>query len=125
MPRIIQNLLILAPIIALFAYIIYSRSNFQSKANAGPFFFENGCLVLNTLILYKIPLHEIECVEVQYHPWELEHKLSYSAAIKVIRKNGTKKRVFYKGYRMSKLALPSDMQAALLGQGVRCVMIDQ
>lgn len=102
MPRIIQNLLLRAPIIALFGYIIYSRSNFQSKANAGPFFFENGCLVLNTLILYKIPLHEIECVEVQYHPWELEHKLSYSAAIKVIRKTEPKS-----GYSTKSTGCPS------------------
>ena len=32
--------------------------------------------------------------------------------------------VFYKGYRTAKLALPSDMEAALKEKGLHCIMVD-
>lgn len=109
-------------LVVFLGYIIYSRSKFKNKSNAGAFFFENNCLVLNTGLPYSIPFNEIECVELKYSPWELEHKWSYSMAIKVIKKSGKKKQVFYKGYKTAKLALPSDMKTALEDKGIRCVM---
>ena len=111
--------------LVLLGYFIYSRSKFKNKSNAGAFFFENDSLVLNTGIPYPIPLNEIECVELKYNPWELEHKMSYSMAIKVTKKDGKTKQVFYKGYRTAKLALPSDMKMALEDKGIRCVMVDK
>lgn len=110
------------PVIFLIV-IIVSRSKYKNKSNAGAFFFENNNLVLNTGIPYPIPFEEIECVELRYNTWELEHKLSYQMSIKVTRKNGKTKRVFYKGYRTAKLALPMDMEAALKERGIPCVMI--
>ncbi|MCC0686202.1 hypothetical protein KGF42_17095 [Clostridioides sp. ZZV15-6383] len=111
-------------LIVFLAYFVYSRSKFKNKSNAGAFFFENDSLVLNTGIPYSIPLDEIECVELEYSSWGLEHQLSYYLAVKVIKKDGKTKQVYYKGYKTAKLALPSDMKAALEEKKVRCVMID-
>ena len=46
-------------------------------------------------------------------------------AIKVTKKDGKTKTVYYKGYRTAKLALPSDMKAALEEKNVRCVINDK
>ena len=50
--------------------------------------------------------------------------MSYNLSVRVVRKDGGKKRVFYKGYKTAKLALPSDMEAALRERGIPCVMTD-
>lgn len=115
---------ILIVIIVLIAVVI-SRSKYKNKANAGAFFFENNSLVLNSGIPAPIPFDEIEVVELHFNSWELEHKVSYGLFVKVIKKDGKKKQVFYKGYRTAKLALPSDMKAALEENGIRCVMVDK
>ncbi|MCM1326068.1 MAG: hypothetical protein NC094_09490 [Bacteroidales bacterium] len=118
-------------VIALFCFgpplifilvMLAARSKYKNKSGAGAFFFENDCLVLNTGMPYEIPFSEIECVELHYSNWELEHRYSYSLRVKVIKKSGQTKSVFYKGYRTAKLALPSDMEAALQENGIRCVM---
>ena len=113
--------LIIAVVIGVFA----KRSQYQNRSNAGAFFFENGSLVLNTGLPYPIPFEEIDCVELHYSVRELNSKLSYGLGVKVIRKNGRKKWVYYKGYRTAKLATPFDMEAALKERGIRCVMIDK
>ncbi len=113
----------MAPVVIFVVVILVTRSQYKNRSNAGAFFFENNSLVLNTGIPYPIPFDEIECVELHYSLWELEHKLSYSLTVKVIKKSGKTKRVFYKGYRTAKLALPSDMEAALQEKGIRCVMV--
>ena len=109
------------PVFAFVVYMFYARSKYKNKANAGAFFFEDGKLVLNTGLPYAIPFGEIECVELHYNPWELEHRLSYSLRVKVVRKSGQTKNVFYKGYKTAKLATPADMKAALEEIGIRCV----
>jgi len=111
--------------IVFIVYLIYSRRKYKNKANAGAFFFENDSLVLNTGIPYPIPFNEVECVELHYSSRELESRLSYGLWIKVIKKNGKTKRVYYKGYRTAKLALPTDMKAALEENGLRVVMVDK
>ena len=103
-------------------FFVYKRSRFKNRSGAGAFFFENGCLVLNTGVPDPIPLAEIERVELHYNQWELDHKLSYSLWVYAVRKSGKTKRVYYKGYRTAKLALPSDMKTALEEQGLRVVM---
>lgn len=122
--NILFAFLMIVPV-AFCAFVIYSRSKFKNKKNAGAFFFENDSMVLNTGVPYPILLNDIECVELRYNQWELQHKLSYTVTIKVIRKSGKSKWVFYKGYRTANLALPSDMKTALEEKGVRCVMIDK
>ena len=112
----------MALVIAVVIGVFVKRSQYQNKSNAGAFFFENGCLVLNTGLPYPIPLEDIRLVELDCSAWELEHQLSYSLTVKVTRKNGKTRRVFYKGYRTAKLALPSDMEAALRERGVPCVL---
>lgn len=114
----------MALVIAVVIGVFVKRSQYQNKSNAGAFFFENGSLVLNTGIPYPIPFEEIDCVELHYSVRELNSKLSYGLGVKVIRKNGRKKWVYYKGYRTAKLATPFDMEAALRERGIRCVMID-
>ncbi len=114
----------MAGILFYLIYILYKRNQFKNRSGAGAFFFENDCLVLNTGIPYPIPFHEIERVELHYNQWELDHLLSYSLWIKVIKKNGKTKRVYYKGYKTAKLALPSDMERALKEKGLPCDMID-
>ena len=42
--------------------------------------------------------------------------------VKVVRKSGKTKRVFYKGCRTAKPARPADLEAALRERGVSCVM---
>lgn len=118
-------LITFGPPLLIVALFIYKRSKYKNRKNAGAFFFENDCLVLNTGIPYAIPLDEIEQVELQYSPWELEHMFSYTLNIKVIRKDGRSKWVFYKGYRTANLRLPSDMKTALEEQGIVCVMKEQ
>ena len=114
----------MALVIAVVIGVFVKRSQYQNKSNAGAFFFENGSLVLNTGLPYPIPFEEIDCVELHYSVRELNSKLSYGLGVKVIRKNGRKKWVYYKGYRTAKLATPFDMEAALKERGIRCVMID-
>lgn len=106
-------------------YMIFTRTRYKNRANAGAFFFENGSLVLNTGLPYPIPFEEIDYVELKYSARELESRLSYGLWVKVVKKDGKKKSVFYKGYRTAKLALPSDMAAALEERGIRCVMLDR
>ncbi|WP_251318091.1 hypothetical protein [Flintibacter muris] len=81
--------------------------------------------MLNTGVPYPIPFGEIERVELHYNQLELDHRLSYSLWVWVVRKNGKTKRVYYKGYRTAKLALPSDMKAALEEKGLHVLMVDQ
>ena len=106
-------------------FFVYKRSKFKNRSGAGAFFFENDCLVLNTGVPYPIPFGEIERVELHYNQLELDHRLSYSLWVWVVRKNGKTKRVYYKGYRTAKLALPSDMKAALEEKGLHVLMVDQ
>lgn len=112
-------MVVLAIIVGIF---IYSRSRYQNKSDAGAFFFEDNKLVLNTGIPSPIPLVEIDYVKLKFHWGEVDHGFSYSLAIKVVKKNGKSKTVFYKGYRTAKLALPTDMAAALEEKGIRCEM---
>lgn len=105
--------------------VVVMRGKYKNISNTGAFFFEDRNLVLNTGIPYPLPFDEIDCVELCYRSWELEHKYSYGLTVKVMKKDGGKKQVFYKGYRAAKLALPSDMQAALQEKGIRCVLIDK
>ncbi len=104
--------------------IISRRRRYKNGSWSGAFFFEDEQLVLNTGVPYPVPFAEIDWVELNYNPWELEHKQSYGLWVKVVRKDGRTKRVFYKGYRTATLALPSDMQAALQEKGIRCVMVE-
>lgn len=110
------------PIVFL-VFVIVQRKKYKNRSNAGAFFFEDNNLVLNTGIPYAVPFDEVDHVELHYSSWELEHKYSYELIVKVIKKNGKKKWVFYKGYRTAKLALPSDMEAALQEKGLHCVMV--
>ena len=119
---ILSTLFVLGPVIAILVIFAMARRKYKNRGGAGAFFFENGCLVLNTGLPYPIPLEDIRLVELDCSAWELEHQLSYSLTVKVTRKNGKTRRVFYKGYRTAKLALPSDMEAALRERGVPCVL---
>ncbi len=112
-------------VVIVLAAVVVTRSKYKNKANAGAFFLENNHLVLNSCIPYPIPFDEIERVELHFSSWELEHKVSYGLFVKVIKKDGKKKQVFYKGYRTAKLALPSDMKTALEENGIRCIMVDK
>ena len=120
----ISTFITLVPVVVILVLFVVKRSKYKNRSNAGAFFFENGSLVLNTGIPYPIPFEEIDCVELHYSARELNSKLSYGLGVKVIRKNGRKKWVYYKGYRTAKLATPFDMEAALKERGIRCVMID-
>lgn len=115
----------MALVIVFVVYMVFARTRYKNRANAGAFFFENGSLVLNTGLPYPVPFEEIDYVELKYSARELESRLSYGLWVKVVKKNGKKKSVFYKGYRTAKLALPSDMAAALEERGIRCVMLAQ
>lgn len=108
---------------AILFFFAYKRSKFKNRSLGGAFFFENDCLVLNTGLPYPVPLNEIKRVELRYSQWELDHRLSYSLWVWVVRQNGRTKKVYYKGYRTAKLALPSDMKVALEEKGVQVVMI--
>ena len=119
---IVARLALLAGVVALF---VVKRGKYKNKSNAGAFFFEDGSLVLNTGIPYPIPFENIDRLELSYSPWELEHRLSYSLGVKVFKKDGKKKWVFYKGYKTAKLATPYDMEAALKAHGIRCVMVEE
>lgn len=119
------NIVIILPVLIFVWYMAASRLKYKNRANAGAFFFEEDSLVLNTGIPYPIAIDDIEYVELNYSTWELEHKWSYTLFIKVVKKNGKTKRVFYKGYRTAKLALPSDMVAALEEKGIRCVVVNK
>ena len=121
----ISTFITLVPVVVILVLFVVKRSKYKNRSNAGAFFFENGSLVLNTGIPYPIPFEEIDCVELHYSARELNSKLSYGLGVKVIRKNGRKKWVYYKGYRTAKLATPFDMEAALKERGIRCVMIDK
>ena len=122
MPVILRLILFFGGIVAIY-YVLHRRTH-KDAPIGGACFFDMDNLVLYTGIPYAIPFDDIDFVELQYNSWELEHKLSYGLWVKVVRKNGKTKRVWYKGYRTAELALPSDMQAALEGKGLRVVMGD-
>ncbi len=111
-------------VVIILIAVVVTRSKYKNKSPFGAFFFENNRLVLNTGIPYPIPFEEIDCVELHYSSWELEHKQSYGLWIWVIRKDGTSKKIFYKGCRTAKLALPSDMKSVLEEHGLRVVMAE-
>lgn len=115
----------MALVIAVVIAVFVKRSQYKNKSNAGAFFFENGNLVLNTGIPCPISFDNIDHVELSYNPWELKNKLSYSLGVKVFKKDGKKKWVYYKGYKTAKLATPFDMEAALQEHGIRCVMVEE
>jgi hypothetical protein len=132
-PKIKEGVIMLAwiiwlvwmlPVVIFLVCVLRSRGKYKNRKGAGAFFFENDSLVLNTGLLYEVPFWEINWVELQYNSWELEHQLSYSLWVKVVRRDGRSKRVFYKGYGTAKLAYPEDMRAALEERGIRCVMTD-
>ncbi len=124
MPVFLRLMLFFAVPCILYYFLFYKHGNYKNRPNAGAFFFEMDQLVLNTGIPYPIPFAEIDYVELEYSSWEQEHQLSYNLWVKVTRKNGKTKRVFYKGYGTADLARPADMQAALEAKGVRVVMTD-
>ena len=99
----------MSPVILFTIYLLWKRSKYKNRKNAGAFFYENDCLVLNTGIPYPIPIDEIELVKLKYSPWELEHLFSYTLVIQVFKKNGKKKTVFYKGYKTAHYRTPEDM----------------
>ncbi len=97
-------------------YFLLHRATHKNAPISGPFFFEMDCLVLNTGIPYSIPFGEIDRVELEYSAGELETRTTYSLWVRVVRKNGQTKKVWYKGSRTGKL--PGDYQAALEGKGL-------
>lgn len=106
-------------------YIIYYLIHRHTHKNApigGAFFFDMGALVLNTGIPYAIPFDDIDFVELQYNSWELERQMSYGLWVKVVRKDGKTKRVFYKGSCAGEQ--PAGMRDALEAKGLRVVMAD-
>ena len=117
------RLIIFFSIPVILYYLIHRRTH-KDAPMGGAFFFDMDSLVLNTGIPYAIPFDAIDFVELRYNSWELEHKWSYGLWVKVVRKDGKTKRVWYKGYRTAELALPSDMKDALEAKGLRVVMAD-
>ncbi len=122
---IISTVVVFVPLIIILAAFGYSRGRYKNISNAGAFFFEDGCLVLNTGAPYAIPIEKIDHVELRYSAGELESRLSYNMTVKVVRRDGSAKSCFYKGYRTAKLALPADMAAAVEAHGLPCVMVDR
>ena len=122
MPVYLRLIIFFGIIFAIY-YLLHRRTH-KDAPIGGAFFFDMDNLVLNTGIPYAIPFDDIDFVELQYNSWELEHKLSYGLWVKVVRKDGNTKRVWYKGYRTAELALPSDMRDALEAKGLRVVMRD-
>ena len=118
-------LLYFIPLAAVLYFFVYQRSKFKNRSGAGAFFFENDCLVLNTGVPYPIPYSDIDRVELRYSQRQLDRQWSYSLWVWVVKRDGKTKKVFYKGYRTAKLALPSDMKAALEEKGLKVVMVDK
>lgn len=117
------RLIIFFSIPVILYYFLHRRTH-KNAPLGGAFFFDMDALVLNTGIPYAIPFDDIDHVELQYNSWELERQLSYSLWVKVVRKSGKTRRVFYKGYRTGELALPTDMRDALEAKGLKVVMAD-
>lgn len=124
MPTFFFYLLYIVPLGGILYFFVYKRSKFKNRSGAGAFFFENDCLVLNTGVPYPVPFEEIDRVELHYSQRELDRQWSYNLWVRVVRKNGKTKRVYYKGYRTAKLPLPTDMKTALEEKGLRVVMVD-
>ncbi len=106
-------ILVYLPPFLILVYFLWKRSKYKNRKNAGAFFYENDCLVLNTGIPYPIPIDNIDYVKFKYNPFEVEYKLSYSLFIQVFQKNGKKKTVYYKGFKTAKLRTPDDMIKSL------------
>ena len=121
----IPYLLCYVSILAIIWFFVFGRSKYKNRSGAGAFFFENDCLVLNTGVPYPIPFNEIERVELHYHQRELDRQWSYGLWVWVVKKSGKTKKAYYKGYRTSKLPLPTDMKTALEEKGLRVVMVDK
>lgn len=116
-------LLTFGPVMLILGAVFVCRRRYKNSSWSGAFFFEEDKLVLNSGIPYPIPLAEIDRVELKYNRWELEQRVSYSLWLRVIRRDGRQRRVFYKGSCYGKV-LPEDMAASLRERGVRCEVID-
>lgn len=114
MPVPLRLVLFFGAIFAL--YFVLHRATHKNAPISGPFFFDMDCLVLNTGIPYSIPFSDIDRVELEYRAGELETRITYSLLIRVVRKSGQTKQVWYKGSRTGKL--PADYQAALEEKGL-------
>ncbi len=97
-------------------YFILHRATHKNAPISGPFFFDMDCLVLNTGVPYSIPFSDIDRVELEYSAGELETRIAYNLWIRVVRRNGQTKKVWYKGSRSGEL--PADYQAALEEKGL-------
>ena len=114
MPVPLRLVLFFGAIFAL--YFILHRATHKNAPISGPFFFDMDCLVLNTGVPYSIPFSDIDRVELEYRAGELETRITYNLWIRVVRKNGQTKKVWYKGSRSGEL--PADYQAALEEKGL-------
>ncbi len=117
------RLIIFFSIPVILYYFIHRRTH-KNAPIGGAFFFDMDSLVLNTGIPYAIPFGDIDYVELQYNSQELERQLSYSLWVKVVRKDGKNKRVFYKGSSAGLSARPADLRDELEAKGLRVVMRD-
>ena len=114
MPVPLRLVLFFGAIFAL--YYVLHRFPHKNAPISGPFFFEMDCLVLNTGVPYSIPFSDIDHVELEYSAGELQTRTTYNLSIRVIRKNGQTKKVWYKGSCTGEL--PADYQAALEEKGL-------
>lgn len=124
----IQIVLMFLPFLcmmALFAYFTKERGKYKNIEKGGPFFFENGCFVLNSTLPCPIPLSEVEVVELKYNVWKLENSYRYRLWCTVRKKDGKKRRVQYTVYRGSTCGTPQEMAQSLAARGIRCIIIKQ
>lgn len=123
---ILQNITVFFPVIFGFAFLLYmfwTRSKYKNRSKGGLFFFEDGCLVLNTGFPQPVPMMDVEYVELEYNEIELEYNLSYGLLCKVVEKNGKTRKCFQKCSRYATYGLPADMAASLEERGIRCVLV--
>lgn len=112
-----------ASLALLYYFFFYKRHQYKNASWSGAYFFENGCLVLNTGVPYPVPLEDVERVELHYSQREIDTRWSYSLWVWVVRKSGKTKKVYYKGSRNGKL--PAEMRAELAEKGLRAVLVDE
>lgn len=113
---------VLLVMIGMFAPIFISRSKYKNKKNGVPFFFENQQLVLNSMVPYPIDFSDIDHVELDYSPENLERISGTYIKIIVFKKNGKKRRVFFQTKRFDPKTHPFEMERLLTERGIRCVM---
>lgn len=98
------------------------QRKYNLRKDQDTFYFEDGDLVLNSLVPQYAPVSQIDHVCFTYDIWSIENRKRYSFNVKIVMRDGTQtKDIVYTSFSHGNHVLrPKEIAAALEAQGIRC-----